>query len=401
MTLTNKCYKMTLYAFNPDTDLALANGTGNYTPTTAVSQLITDLAMLPVWYAKPGSYVLVPTGIDNEFLLKQNEMFHLNVSLICVDELKNLEPPVEVNPWGWNHSFCNRLKRAGISEKSLPDDAELELRRNLSQRGMVAMLLDKFRYDADEVFCGISRNLKHTFDCAEYFYQLEKDGGVVFKEPWSSSGKGLLWCRNDYSEKDRNWCQRVIDNEGYVTVSPIYNKVKDFAMEFYVHANRQTDFIGYSLFDTDRHGYYQGNSLLSDMDILNCLGKYVPKEKLEKTKQMVADFLGSHGYQGCVGVDMMICKEGEEMKIHPCVEINYRHTMGYVARVLKDQYLAEQAQGRFMIEHFRTHKNLVDFVEEKTQKAPLVVKAGRACKGFMPLVPISSTSQNLAYIEIY
>ena len=390
---------MVLVAFNPDTDLALANGAGNYTPTEAVSQMIMDLSMLPIWYAKTGSHVLVPIGTDDEFLLKQNELFNLNINLITVEELRSLKGPVEVSPWGWNYSFRNMLKRAGISEEYLPDDAELEARRQRSQRMMVGTLL--LRFAKEPGFCGISIQLTTTTDCVHAFQDMKLKGGVVFKEPWSSSGKGLMWCRDAYHVSNRNWCNRVIKTQGYVTVMPIYNKVQDFAMEFYVHPDQSVEFVGYSLFETDKHGYYQGNGLLSDEEIENNLAVYVSMKRLENTKQRVGDFLASQGYQGWVGVDMMICKERGEMCVLPCVEINYRQTMGMVARVLNDQFLAHQATGTFMIEHFSNHEELVDFVEEKSKEAPLEVNGGRVKKGFMPLVPVTPTSQNLAYIEVY
>ena len=388
-----------LYAFNPDTDLALANGTGNYTPTEAVSQMIKDLAMLPIWYAKSGGHVLVPTGTDNEFLLKQSELFNLNINLVTIEELKCFKDLVEVNPWGWNYSFRNMLKRAGVSADYLPDEAELEARRKLSQRKVVGMLLQLF--DKEPGYSGVSRELTTTTECMDAYQEMKDEGGVVFKEPWSSSGKGLMWCRDAYSVSNRNWCNRVIKTQGYVTVMPIYNKVKDFAMEFNVHPDKRVEFVGYSLFDTDKHGYYQGNSLLSDEEIVNNLAEYVPLYLFEQTKQRVGDFLVSQGYQGCVGVDMMICNVRGEMCIIPCVEINYRQTMGMVARVLNDQYLAHQATGTFMIEHFSNHQKLVDFVEEKSKEAPLEVEGGRVCKGFMPLVPVTALSQNLAYMEVY
>jgi hypothetical protein len=99
-----------------------------------------------------------------------------------------------------------------------------------------------------------------------------------------------------------------------------------------------------------------------------------------------------------VGVDMMICHEPEGMCIHPCVEINYRHTMGYVARVIADRLLAEGAQGQFMIQHFRTHEQLTSFVDESKFSFPLNIKQGKILSGFLPLVPITPHSLNLAYI---
>jgi hypothetical protein len=391
---------MVLYIFNPDTDLALANGKGNYTPTERVRQMIADLSMLPIWYAQPGSFILSDRAENQVFLKEMNELFGCDVQLFSLADLPSLTEPFEVHPWGWNRSFRNKLVRAGIAAQYLPTDLELDHRRQLSQRKIVCMLLELF--DNTSNFCGISRNVTDTAYCEQYFSMMKDQGGVVFKEPWSSSGKGLLWCRDDFNDRDKNWCQRVISNQGYVTVMPIYNKVQDFAMEFQVNEtpDRPVTFLGYSLFDTDKKGAYQGNVLLSNEEIEHSLVKYVPKPSLEKTFQIVSSFLAQQGYKGCVGVDMMICQEPDGMCIHPCVEINYRHTMGYVARVIKDRFLAEQAQGRFMIQHFHTSKELAAFVHDHQQKMPLVIKEGKVHAGFLPLVPVTPTTQNLAYIEV-
>ena len=391
---------MVLYIFNPDTDLALANGKGNYTPTEGVRQMISDLAMLPVWYAQPGSYVLTDSTDSQAFLERMTALFGMDVQLLSLSDLPSLTEPVEVCPWGWNPSFRNMLGRAGIAPQYLPTDLELVHHRQLSQRKMVGMLLEQFGNEPG--FCGISRNITDMAYCEHYFHLMKDQGGVVFKEPWSSSGKGLLWCRESFETCDKNWCQRVIGNQGYVTMMPIYNKVQDFAMEFLVDdtPDHPVTFMGYSLFDTDKKGAYRGNALLSNEEIEQCLTEYVPKASLEKTLHVVSHFLAQQGYKGCVGVDMMICQEPDGMCIHPCVEINYRHTMGYVARVIKDRFLAEQAQGRFMIRHFRTPHELQCFVKENQAKAPLLFQQGKLQRGFLPLVPETPTTQNLAYIEV-
>ena len=388
---------MRLYIFNPDTDLALANGKGNYTPTQKVRQMINDLALLPLWYAKSGSFVLVDQISDQDYLEEMNKLFKLDIKLLAVSELGSLQDSVEICPWGWNQSFRNMLGRAGIDHNYLPDDAELEAHRQLSQRKVVGELLHLFENVPD--FCGFSLNLTNTKECDLFFNQMRDRGGVVFKEPWSSSGKGLLWCRDELNMRDRNWCQRVIGDEGYVTAMPIYNKVQDFAMEFFV-GEAAVSFLGYSLFNTDHKGFYKGNALLGNEEIERCLTNYVPKVSLDRTLQMVEGFLAQKGYKGCVGVDMMICREAGEMRIHPCVEINYRATMGYVARVLKDNYLSDDAQGWFMIQHFRTHEELVCFVEENKVKAPLHIQQGRIHSGFLPLVPVLRSTLNLAYIVV-
>ena len=388
---------MRLYIFNPDTDLALANGKGNYTPTQKVRQMINDLALLPLWFAKSGSYVLADQASNHDFLEEMNKLFKLDVELLTVSKLGSLKGSIEICPWGWNQSFRNMLGRAGIDPNNLPDDVELEAHRQLSQRKVVGELLQLFENEPD--FCGFSHNLTNTKECDLFFNQMKDRGGVVFKEPWSSSGKGLLWCRDEFNVRDRNWCQRVIGDEGYVTAMPIYNKVQDFAMEFYV-GEATVSFLGYSLFNTDHKGFYKGNALLSNEEIERLLTKYVPKTLLDRTLKMVGDFLTQKGYKGCVGVDMMICQEAGEMLIHPCVEINYRATMGYLARVLKDNFLADDVQGWFMIRHFRTHEELVRFAEGNKVKSPLHIQQNRIYSGFLPLVPVLSSTLNLAYIEV-
>ena len=389
---------MRLYIFNPDTDLALANGKGNYTPTEGVRHMINDLALLPLWYAKSGSYVLVDQPCNQGFLEEMTQLFKMDVKLLTFSELRSVQEPVEICPWGWNQSFRNMLGRSGIAPRCLPTDIELDHHRQLSQRKVVAELLQLFENVPD--FCGISFNLTNTKECDLFFNRMKDQGGVVFKEPWSSSGKGLLWCRETFNDRDKNWCQRVIDNEVYVTAMPIYNKVQDFAMEFFV-GETSVSFLGYSLFNTDHKGFYKGNALLSNEEIVHFLIDYVPKASLDKALQMVGNFLVQKGYKGCVGVDMMICQEAGEMCIHPCVEINYRATMGYVARVLKDNFLTDEAQGRFMIQHFRTREELLRFVEENKLKAPLHILQNRIHSGFLPLVPVAHSTLNLAYIEVF
>ena len=64
-----------------------------------------------------------------------------------------------------------------------------------------------------------------------------------------------------------NWCERVLREQGGLTAEPIYNKVKDFALEFYSDGQGEVRFAGYSVFSTNEHGAYTGNLLASDGQI--------------------------------------------------------------------------------------------------------------------------------------
>ena len=46
---------MKLYVFNPDADMALGNNEENYMAPATIRRMAEDLALLPIWYAQPGS----------------------------------------------------------------------------------------------------------------------------------------------------------------------------------------------------------------------------------------------------------------------------------------------------------------------------------------------------------
>ena len=72
---------MKLYVFNPDTDMALANNEENYMAPASACRMAQDLALLPVWYAQPGSAVLAPSAYNADYLQKMKQLFPLSVQL--------------------------------------------------------------------------------------------------------------------------------------------------------------------------------------------------------------------------------------------------------------------------------------------------------------------------------
>jgi hypothetical protein len=85
------------------------------------------------------------------------------------------------------------------------------------------------------------------------------------------------------------------------------------------------------------------NRLLPDEQIVQTLAGYVASETLQAVRLLLQDVLQKMigtDYAGYLGVDMMICREGENFLVHPCVEINLRMNMGVVARLFYDRYVA-------------------------------------------------------------
>lgn len=390
---------MNIYLFNPDSDLALADGGANYIPPASVRQMACDLALLPVWYASPGDGVLAPSAYNDAFLGRMSDLFSLQVRLVTEPELGEVDA-ASVRPWGWNLSVRQRLCRSGLPEKALSNMEAVKCLRRLASREQVAGALEAFRHLP---FCrGESHNLRTLEACRAY---VQSQGRTVLKAPWSGSGKGLFWCPSPaYAEVVSGWCARVLRTQGCVVASPIYNKVADFALEFQADGQGGVSFLGYSLFETNARGAYQGNLLLPEAKIEDRLASWVGRASLRQVREAAQAMLARTfaGYAGIVGIDMMIVREEEPgaYAIHPCVEVNLRMNMGVVALNLVRKLLAPGAEGRFVVEHYPSAAELCARNARDRADAPPVVNDGRLVSGYLPLVPVTPTACYRAFVRV-
>lgn len=296
--------------------------------------------------------------------------------------------------------FCysSLFLKNGVAVGRLPSADWIETYRTLASRQTSAALLGKL--PADELYCGEAEILK-TPDACRMYVEAHR-GGVVFKAPWSSSGKGLCWCKNGFSVV-KGWCGRVLKEQGALIASPMYNKVDDFALEFVIDACGKVVFEGYSLFMTDGRGRYLGNRVLSFTHFEEYMSRYVPVGALESLCAHIALLLEEYaeaGYRGPLGVDMMVCKEKDGFRLHPMVEVNLRMNMGIVALRLAERVLAPGLSGLFRIEHYPRPDALREAYAERMRKSAPVVEDGRLVRGCLPLVPVTSESRCLALLEV-
>ncbi|MEG1837899.1 MAG: hypothetical protein RR220_01215 [Bacteroidaceae bacterium] len=354
-----------LYLFNPESDLALGNGNENYDPPASALKMAEDLALLPAWYADKGSKVLIPTAHESYFSELKGQGFLQDIlssthSSFPLDELS------QVCPWGWNPRLIKQLGLLGISSHLLPNKEEMNRIRELSRRSLAVKLLKELNERGE--YCGASIELRTEQEVEGFVTSQEK---CVLKAPWSGSGKGLFWCRGEYTYFIDRWSKRILKAQGGIVGEPLYNKVKDFAMEFRTNDGGRVDFVGYSLFETDSHGTYKGNLLVSDKEIESQLSIYVSQEQLHKLKLELVDKLSAllgTAYRGYLGVDMMICEceIASKFCIHPCVEINLRMNMGIVAHNIHERY---GRTGRFVIDYFPNPTDLLKDHQERMQSS--------------------------------
>lgn len=310
---------MTLYVFNPENDMALADGHPGYTPPVQIQQMRRELWWLPQWWA------------EDEDIVWNGE------------ERLNLSDDTRVLPWGWSPSLCHQLKQAGVQESLLPSQKELEHLRQLSHRQTAVSLLQELRSELplDGHFAGNSvlcRSIEEAEETANEF------GEALLKSPWSSSGRGLMKTDNP---QWKAWASRILKVQGSIVVEQFLHKVTDFALEFWLDGKGGVEYRGLSLFYTNERGAYLGNWVAPEERKLAWLAQYIPLQYLQEIRAWWTARLSRFDYAGPVGIDMMLAQEG----ICPCIEVNWRWTMGLVSCLV-----AEQGRyGRMVVEYIYGH----------------------------------------------
>lgn len=366
---------MKLSVFNPSHDLALANNNENFLPPLSVRQMEKDLMLLPRCYEAAAAD-----------------------SLLCgLGELSGVNPEDAsvVDVWGWNPQIRKRLSDCGISRSLLPDDAALESIRRFSSRSQAVACLRLLRSSGCEWMCGESYYFSSVEDAR---LKIESLPQSIVKAPLSGSGRGLRFASGVFAPPLSGWVKNVVDKQGGVVVEPRYDKVMDFALEFESDGKGEVRYLGLSLFSSTLQGIYDGNIVGSEATNLMKLAQYVSIDKLSDLKQLLqkwlSDALGK-SYTGVLGVDCMVVSSGAQgsVLIHPCVEINLRKTMGWVALQLSG-LVSYGSTGLFRIEYSPSSGfSKDDYLYQLSHD-------GHLLSGTMPLTPIAPTTRYLATLKI-
>lgn len=375
-----------LYIFNPQHDLALANYSPYYHAPKSAITFAHDLALLPLWHASTHADIIAETT-DLNWLDEQKKRFNQSVNI----RTKNTAEYKTVHTWGWDPEVRYTLLQLGLSAPCLPSDEVLDKIKELSHRQLAADGMLYLRYTIHGIKFPNPAVRLSTLDAVIEFTQ--KYPEIVVKAPYSGSGKGLYWNKGALTESLAGWCKRTIAKQGCVMGEEALQKIQDFAMEFHSDEHGNISFSGYSLFQTDDAGIYKSNLLLSDEAIECVLERYIAIDALHSIQHRLIDFFETNiagHYQGYFGVDMFIHKQANgNFAINPCVEINVRMTMGMVARLFYDHFVANGKQGTFTIEHGLTEGELLTKHQILTNQHPLIIKDAKIEAGYLSLCPIN------------
>ena len=155
----------------------------------------------------------------------------------------------------------------------------------------------------------------------------------IYKSSWSSSGRGVF-VHDSWGDSLKKRLEGWVRTQGGYVVDEFYeDKVLDFAMEFFVHADHTVEFLGYSVFVVGEKGTYGYNYVESQEDLLRRID--VDEALLQRLIRYHKENLALIDYYGPVGIDMLKTADGA---IHPCLEINLRMNMGILALLLHEKY---------------------------------------------------------------
>lgn len=379
-----------LYIFNPDHDLALASDSDHYDAPRSAKLFARDCAMLPLWYGE-GSYAVCSERIDLEWFEKICEVFPQQKKKTIVSSIENAG---HVLPWGWNKTVRRKLEQDQCG--NLPSMEFLSFLRQIQHR--------RFAIEATQYMSVLESSTLRLAKPAVLLSENEVSDFVkqypfaIFKAPWSGSGKGIIRSLGSLPEGLYNRAKNIANKQNGIIAERLYSVVQDFAMEFQCK-DGFTQFVGYSLFKSNEHGAYQGNVLASDEQIVGTLSHWISVDDILAIQKRMIQFLNemvASQYSGYLGVDMFIFQEGDDFFVHPCVEINFRMTMGLVARKFYDSYVEQGRTGSFSIQFSSDCANLLK--TEKTDKLDII--GGKIRRGVMSLTPIYNDTQYYARVSV-
>ncbi len=393
-----------IYWFNSSNDLALASNNIRFTPHKIIQKLENDLSVLPFVFASENDIVLVDSIPDNAYYTRmQNMGFVLPIFISKSDFFdKKLYTQYSINaikPWGWSKNVYTFFRdvlplTSEAFKQSLRYQWNDKLRdlscRTTAKDVLKDVLTKPNNYVSNVAIAGIITKIE------EIDQLLVTNRQWVLKAPWSSSGRGILVINtNLFNAANKVWINHILKEQGFIMVEPWFSKKKDFSFLYAVVSN-SIRLLCLSNFETGDKGQYLGSFIHWNNDEMK---KYqtLSNQSLMIASQDVASVLMKHSfntfYDGWLGVDAMIIEENEHVKIHPCIEINCRYTVGHVAYALQ-KYVHETSNAKICIGQKQ------DFYKRTLQfsNATSFIN-GLFYKGVEALTPITADTQFVAWIE--
>jgi hypothetical protein len=115
--------------------------------------------------------------------------------------------------------------------------------------------------------------------------------------------------------------------------------------------------------------------------------------------QFIQEIYSPH-YTGNIGVDMLVYLSGNQYKLHPCIEINMRKSMGFLAIRLFENYISPTSQGELFVDYCPGAGEIYEKHREWQRRYPVVMERGKVKEGYVGLCPVEEGNGYWAGISV-
>lgn len=395
--------------------MAIANGTISYQPPAMLQQFEKDLAPIMLFAAGADHIVIVPETPPASFLSTLNKTgIPIPEFLTLSDIITN--PSVQLGllkPWGWSPAMHHKLlplkERCSPEFLMLPTSAWKPENRHFFSRHTSV----NFTRVASELLKGIKPEFVEIPAIPieiSTFHQIDEqlsrfNNSLVLKAPWSSSGRGVTFITPHTNYRiNKQWIEGMLKQQGLLLAEPFWEKQLDVSFHFYVMPDGTIQILGHTFFVTDEKGKFKGCYTAEyPGQLINARQLIMIKEAIAQAKDVLLKTLiqMNHGqyYTGPIGIDGMffINHEGK-LKLHPAIEVNIRHTMGYINLQLR-KYIHPESNGFWQINQINhAHGRQLNSTPEFDDT--LLIEENRILKGIIPLTPLNANTLFQSWLTV-
>ncbi len=403
-----------IFLFNPTCEMAIANDTVSYMPPVHLRKFESDISAL-MGFAGSGNDYLISDN-KNETSVFYDSMAELGFDLPKVFMLDKIgvwnNGKIDMLfPWGWNkvaHRILSPLKKfCGNEFVNSSVSQWKQTNREFYSRRTSVSFLQKIREKAkipDYISIPYTPVIISNYEQA-LKYMSDNRSPYVFKTPWSSSGRGLYTVQSEqFIARSEVWVRSRLKQQKELIVERWLKKVQDFSFQFYIHSDGDVDFLGVNYFEADEEGNFEKEYIgFPQNKNQKAVLKNLPVSWVTETKELLLETMREHAFEkhycGPAGIDGVIFRdENEIIKVHPCIEINFRYNMGRLNLEIGKKLHAD-AVGVWKIKQFKPGEWNV-FVKQNINKNPAQMSNGKVISGFLPLVPYSGKQLFGAWAEL-
>jgi len=398
-----------VFYFNPTCELAVANGSFSYMPPSLLHKFEQDCSVLPFVFGTSGDFVLTENKPSTEFIKRWSDAGFEMPEFCSLKELISESNTTlgTIYPWGWSPAAHFKLKelkeKCELTFHESPEydwnEKHTALYERITSLCFLRKFLDENPYDyfIEKEMTGTKVT---TIEEIESFLSIKYP--LVLKAPLSSSGRGIQILRKPtLNTSNRQWITGILNQQSYLIAEPYLNKMADLSYQFNINDQGEPEYLGYSVFKTNANGQYK--SSLIHPEIENSIYSEILKETkaiIKSTAKLLKEALIGSVYanlhRGFLGIDAMIFKDNEGLKMQPCIEINSRMNMGILTLQIEKK-IHEKSFGKYEL-FYGARGEFQQFAIKNEKDNPLKMRNGKLSSGFLPLVESDEEKQFGAYI---